>query len=186
MNGDTMTGRSGHTLDDGIMPELHDAYTTGLRNAHALEQQALAIMDRQIDRLVHFAELDGQLKMHRGETERQIARLEQILDELDERPSALKDAAMKVGGNIAALGHSFADDEILKNTFSNVAFENYEIASYLSLIEMAQAAGLKGHVMLLEETLAEERAMAHWLTAHVGDVTRKYLSLRAAPGAAPR
>ena len=34
-----------------------------------------------------------------------------------------------------------ADDEILKNTFANLAFENYEFASYESLISMARAGG---------------------------------------------
>lgn len=35
---------------------------------------------------------------------------------------------MSMVGSMAAMGHSVAGDEILKNSFANFAFENYEIA----------------------------------------------------------
>ncbi len=47
---------------------------------------------------------------------------------------------MGLMGNMAALAHAPAQDEILKNTFANHAFENYEIAVYDSLIAIAEAA----------------------------------------------
>ncbi|HVI27100.1 DUF892 family protein [Hansschlegelia sp.] len=86
--------------------------------------KALSLIDRQLDRLKNYEEVAEQLRRHRGETEQQIGRLEQILGSLDESHSALKDAAL--GGNLAALGHAIASDEILKNTFANFAFENFE------------------------------------------------------------
>ncbi len=36
---------------------------------------------------------------------------------------------LSAGGSMAAIGHSMADDEILKNSFANFAFENFEIAA---------------------------------------------------------
>ena len=40
--------------------------------------------------------------------------------------SVLKDWATSIMGNLAAVGHSVMPDEILKNHFSNYAFENFE------------------------------------------------------------
>lgn len=88
-----------------------DVFVTGLKNAHGVENQALALMDRQIDRARNFTEVAARLKAHRLETEGQILRLETLLDGFDEKPSGLKDAALSLGGNLAAMSHSFAEDE---------------------------------------------------------------------------
>jgi ferritin-like metal-binding protein YciE len=93
---------------------------------------------------------------HRGETEQQIERLETVLDGLGESHSALKDAAFKFSGNMAALGHAFAEDEILKNSFANYAFENFEVASYKSLLTICDAGSFRDAESLLQQTLREE------------------------------
>ena len=55
--------------------------------------------------------------------------------------SSLKDAGMGLIGNMAALAHTVAPDEVLKNTFANYAFEHFEIASYKSLLALTDASG---------------------------------------------
>lgn len=159
---------------------IRHVFVVGLRNAHALEHQALALMDRQIEHLAQYAEVEAKLRSHRGETERQIERLETILEGLGESHSTVKDAAMTLSGNLAALGHTFAPDEILKNSFANFAFENFEAASYKALILMAEEGGFNDAVPLLKETLAEELAMVTFLDETLPLVVQKYLSLRAA------
>ena len=166
--------------------DLQRVYVTGLRDAHALENQALAMIDRQLERLVRYPEMAERLRLHRDETGRQIIRLQTILTELDEEPSMLKDAALSLTGNMAALSNSVAGDEVLKNSFANLAMENYEIASYTSLITMAEVVGAPGGVALLRETLAEERAMAAWVHDHIEHTTRRYPELRAAGEKADR
>lgn len=163
---------------------VREVFVTGLRNAHALEHQALSLMDRQIEHLASYAEVEARLRSHRGETERQIERLERILESLGESHSALKDAAMAFSGNLAALGHTFAADEILKNSFANFAFENFEVASYKALIVMAEEGGYSDAASLLRETLQEELAMAAFLDETLPLVVTKYLSLRAEGGQA--
>jgi ferritin-like metal-binding protein YciE len=158
---------------------VRETFVTGLKNAHALEHQALNLMDRQIEHLANYADVESQLRMHRGETERQIERLETILTGLDESPSALKDAAMSFSGSMAALAHVFAPDEILKNSFSNYAFESFEVASYQALVIMAEEGGFEDALPLLNETLREEQAMQQWVAKTLPVVVRKYLSLRA-------
>ncbi len=154
-------------------------FITGLKNAHALEKEALSLMDRQIQRLQNYPEVEARLRSHRQETEEQIVRLDAIFGQLDESASGFKDLAMGAMGNMAALGHTVAGDEILKNHFANLAFENFEIASYRSLITMAEVVGFAPGVPLLQQTLQEEEAMAAWVKDTIPDVTRKFMTLKA-------
>jgi ferritin-like metal-binding protein YciE len=158
---------------------VRDIFVAGLRNAHALEHQALALMDRQIEHLAYYAEVEGRMRAHRGETERQIERLDQILEGLGESHSAIKDATMTFTGNLAAPGHTFAPDEILKDAFANFAFENFEAASCKALITMAHEGGFNAAVPLLQETLQEELAMAAFLDEILPAVVTKFINLKA-------
>jgi len=164
-------------MADDYMQEL---FITGLKNAHGVEHQALALMDRQIDHLANYPEVAEMLTKHRAETEQQIARIDQLLSGFDTAASALKDAALSITGNIAALAHLPAPDEILKNSFANHAFENFEIAAYTSLITMAQEGSFSNATPLLQQSLDEERRMADWVLNSIPHVTKKYISLRQA------
>jgi len=154
-----------------------DLYLTGLRNAHALEHEAMAIMQRQIERLENYPELKKRLQQHVKETEVQAERLKSILKDFDETPSTVKDMGAHMMGTMAALGHTVAGDEILKNTFANYAFENFEIAAYKSLIALAEATKQTPHIRLLETTLGEEIAMASFIEANVEKTTLRFLTL---------
>ncbi len=157
---------------------LRSVFVTGLQNAHAVEQQALALIDRQLDRIVRYPEVSDRLRLHRAETQRQIQRLDDILASLGESHSSFKDMALNLVGNITALSHSIAADEILKNNFVNFAFENFEIASYRSLITLAEASSLPTAAALLETTLREEQAMASWIEERLPDLTLEFVGLR--------
>lgn len=81
-------------------------------------------------------------------------------------------------GTMAALGHSMAGDEIIKNSLANFAFENYEIAAYSSLLTLADAGHFGEAKRLLEQSLAEERAMAKWLEENLPMVTLQFAELK--------
>ena len=153
-------------------------FFTGLQNVHAVENQALTLIDRQLDRLVRYPEIADRLRTHRLETEDQIRRLDDILGSLGERSSGIKDMAMSFFGNLAAMGNVMAPDEVLKNQLVNAAFENFEVASYTSLVALAEAGGFPTAAALLRETLNEEKAMAAWVQESLGPLTLKYAGLR--------
>lgn len=159
---------------------IQELFITGLKNAHGVEHQALALMDRQLDHLENYPEVSEMLMKHRAETEQQITRIDQLLDGFGTSASALKDAVLGITGNVAALAHLPAPDEILKNTFANHAFENFEIAAYTSLITMADAGSFSNAKPLLQQSLDEERRMAEWVLNSVPQITTKYISLRRA------
>lgn len=70
------------------MTTTQDIYITGLRNAHAMENQALAIMKPQLQRIEQYPEVAERLDQHIAETEGQIERLDALLEKLDSDRSA--------------------------------------------------------------------------------------------------
>lgn len=158
----------------------HDLFVTGLKNAHAMENQALSIMKPQASRIENYPDVEAQLKKHITETESQIARLDRILESLGEDKSSLKDMALSLAGTFAAVGHTVAPDEILKNSMANFAFENFEIAAYKSLIALADASGNEDAIDELEASLDEEMDMAEWLDANIEAVTLQFAALKEA------
>lgn len=158
----------------------HDLFVTGLKNAHAMENQALSIMKPQASRIENYPDVEAQLNKHIVETQGQIDRLERILDGLGEDKSSLKDLALSLAGTFAAVGHTVAPDEILKNSMANFAFENFEIAAYKSLLALAESSGNDSAVADLELNLQEEIDMAEWLDENIEIVTLKFASLKEA------
>ena len=155
----------------------HDLFVTGLKNAHAMENQALSIAKPQASRIENYPNVEARLNQHIEETNGQIARLERILDDLGEDKSSLKDLALSLAGTFAAVGHSVTPDEILKNSMANFAFENFEIAAYKSLIALAEASGNQAAIPDLELNLNEELDMAEWLDENIESVTLRYADL---------
>lgn len=159
---------------------VQSVFITGLKNAHGVEHQALALMDRQIDHLANYPEVSDMLRKHRVETEQQIERLDQILSTFDEKASAIKDLGLTIAGNMAAIAHVFTPDEVIKNSFANFAFENFEAAAYMSLLTLADLGSFATATPLLKQSLQEEQRMAQWVSDSIPAVTTKYVELRAA------
>jgi ferritin-like metal-binding protein YciE len=160
-----------------VASSVADIYTTGLRNAHALEVQAIQLLERQVERLAHYPQMVERLREHIVESRAQSNRLEQILKGRGTSESTFKDMLSGLMGNIAALAHTPMPDEVLKNTFANFAFEHYEIASYRALLEMANAAGDASAPKLLQESLDEEIRMAQWIEQHLPETVQTYMRL---------
>ncbi len=154
-----------------------DIYITGLKNAHALEVQAMQLLERQVERIENYPEMAARMKSHIEESRVQSQRLEQILERLGTSHSSLKDFGTGLMGNLAAMAHAPMQDEILKNTFANYAFEHFEIASYRGLMEMAQAAGDQEGIGLLQQSLQEEVKMAEFIGQSLPQTVQRYIHL---------
>jgi ferritin-like metal-binding protein YciE len=148
----------------------------GLRDAHAMESQAVTLISTQADRLKHYADLEQRVRQHVRETEGQRDRLERCLEKLGTGSSTLKDAALKAVANFQMLLHGMASDEVVKNVLASFAFEQFEIISYKALIETARLDGDADIIAMCRQNLAEEEQMADWLDHHMPDLIRKYLS----------
>jgi ferritin-like metal-binding protein YciE len=155
--------------------EVKTIYTTGLRNQHAVENQAIQLLERQIGRLENYPEMRSRMQHHLEESRRQVERLDALLEAHDTSSSSIKDAALSFMGNLAALAHTPASDEVVKNSLANYAFEHYEIAGYKSLLAIAETVGDAQAIRLLGESLSEEEAMAKWIDDHLKETTLAFL-----------
>ena len=152
-----------------------DILITGLKNAYALESHAADVTENQAGRLGEYPELQRRIQQHHSETLGQRDRLGECLSRMGENPSSLKDSVLRLVGNMQAMFHASADDEVLKGTFASVSLEHYEIASYKSLISMAEACNESSVADVCRQNLREEEAMAQFLDDHVEQVTLQYL-----------
>ena len=166
---------TGHAHGD----TTHEVCHTGLRNMHVLEMTAIELTERQVGRMEHYPEMAARLRAHRDESQVQAQRLEAILARHGTAPSAVKNAAMGVMGNVAAALHAPAPDEILKNTFANFAFEHQEITGYTSLLAMADLLGDTESVAPLCQSLAEEQSMAEFIEGQIVPTTETFMTLTA-------
>ena len=160
--------------------KARDVFIVGLRNQHAVEKQAIELLERQVGRLENYPEMSARMRQHIAESNEQVRRIEDLLSSLGTSHSTVKDTVTSLMGNLAALGHSTASDEVLKNTLANFAFENYEIASYLSLLTLAEATGHDRAKLALNESLREEQQMAQWIQEHIGPTVLRFVERTAA------
>jgi ferritin-like metal-binding protein YciE len=165
---------------ESLMAVSRENLTAWLRDAHAMENQAIEILEKQVSRLEHYPELRAKVSSHLDESHRQAERVERCLHQLGTDTSGLKTALGKMVGTAQQLSGLFASDEVLKSGIADYAFEHYEIASYKILIAAADEAGEPQVGRILEENLREEEQMAAWLAQHLPEVTRQYLHREAA------
>jgi ferritin-like metal-binding protein YciE len=171
------TTNMGGSMSSSSSDLFQNIYIPALQNTLALEKQAEQMIQRQLERYERYPEMIQLLHQHHRETEEQIQRLETILHGHGSDRSVLKDTVTQLAGNLGALFHSTASDEILKNLYTNNALENYEIAAYRSLIVIAQEAGDTQNVSVLQESLREEENAARLVGEKIEAVTRHYLEL---------
>jgi ferritin-like metal-binding protein YciE len=146
-----------------------------LKDAYAMEKQALEMCERQSERIEHYPELKSRILRHVDETKGQIARLDKCFEILGETPSAIKDAVGWTIGNMQAAGGMLMPDEIVKGSMASYVFENLEIASYTILIAAAEANNQPEIAKLCNEILVQEQEMADWLKTHLAEITQQYL-----------
>src|SRR4051812_44513489 len=167
-------------MESTMADKAKDIYIVGLRNQHAVENQAVELLERQVGRLENYPEMRERMRLHIEESKEQARRLEELLSSLGTSESTLKDTMMSLAGNVMAIGHSTATDEVVKNTFANFAFEHYEIAAYKSLLVLAASISHSAGKSLLETSLKEEQAMADWIEQQIGATTLRYVERTAA------
>jgi ferritin-like metal-binding protein YciE len=112
-------------------------------------------------------ELKAALEKHRGETEGQIERLEQVFAIVGEKPRGKTCAAIiGITDEGAEIMEEFKGSPALDAGLlaTAQAVEHYEISRYGTLRAWAEGLGLNDAVELLQETLEEEEATDEALT----------------------
>ncbi|MCA1408437.1 ferritin-like domain-containing protein [Ensifer sp. IC3342] len=146
-----------------------------LKDAHAMEEQAITMLTSQSSRLENYPDLKARIDKHVQETRDQVALLDRCLERTGGGASSIKDITGKMVAFGQGLSGLFVDDEVVKGSLASLTFEQMEIASYKILIAAADFAGDQETKRVCEMILQQEIAMAEWLDEHAATITRKFL-----------
>lgn len=163
------------TTPEAMKTAAHETLVDGLRNAHALEKQAITVMEAQLGLLSDYPEMHARVTAHIAETREQAHRLDAGLEACGASSSMIKDAFLSMMGLGQSSVQGFSDDAVLKATLANAMTEHLEVATYRSLITLADMAGKPELCPRLQETLREEEAMAAWYDDNIDAITRRYV-----------
>lgn len=146
-------------LKDGDPDALGKQLDSYLADAHALEEQASQLLKKG-PKLVGVPELAGAFEDHLAETRRHSEQMESRLQARGESPSAIKDAALRLGAlNLSVFFKAQVDTPAKLAGFA-YAFEHLEVAAYELLKRFATRAGDEQTVGAAAAILVQERAAA--------------------------
>ncbi|HWP20355.1 MAG TPA: ferritin-like domain-containing protein [Burkholderiaceae bacterium] len=163
------------------MPTAREHFLDWLRDAHAMEEQAIKMLETTASRIENYPDLKAGLERHLEETRRQSASIRSCIERLGGDTSVIKEWAMKLTGFAQGASGLFVTDEVVKAGLASYTFEHMEIASYRSLIAAAEALGEHQTADVCRGILAEEEAMAAWLAQQLPVVTQTFLQRAGMP-----
>jgi ferritin-like metal-binding protein YciE len=146
--------------------QLDELFHDTLKDIYFAEKKILTSLPK-MEKAAQNPDLKAAFKKHRGETEGQIARLEQVFDMIDAKPQGKKCEAivgiLKEGDEIGKdyKGSPALDAGLLA---AAQAVEHYEISRYGTLRTWAEELGLSDAARLLQATLNEEEKTDQALT----------------------
>jgi ferritin-like metal-binding protein YciE len=164
-----------------------DILISWLKDAHAMEQAAISILEMQSKRLRHYPRVEAKVIEHLEVTREQAKQVKSCLQRHNADTSAMKDLMGRFTGGMNALVTNAAmGDEAVKAGIADYAFENMEIVTYRTLIATANLAGDDETRKICEEILGQEQEMADWLGREMAAITHTFLGRSAIAAQAKR
>ncbi|HEY1732570.1 MAG TPA: ferritin-like domain-containing protein [Terriglobales bacterium] len=143
------------------MQTAHELFIHELQDMLDAEQQLVEALGSQAEESSR-PELQKAFQSHQAQTEKQVERLRQVFDSIDEEPEEVECAGIR--GLIEEHDHFKEEEEPAEDIMDifNVGaaekVESYEICAYESLIRLADQMGHTKASKLLNQNLKEEQA----------------------------
>jgi ferritin-like metal-binding protein YciE len=164
-----------HHVSEVLIMKAEENLMAWLRNAHAMEEQAVTMLNSLASRTADYPDMKARIEQHLLETQKQAKGLEECIQRRGGETSTVKDLAAKVIAFGQGMSGMFVDDEIVKGAMAGYTFEHMEIAAYRVLIAAAEAVGDVQTKAVCEGILKEELSMASDLEGYLPNLTREYL-----------
>lgn len=154
---------------------LRELYIDELRDLYNAETQLVKVLPKMA-KASGNERLRKAFEEHLRQTSDQVSRLEQIFEQLEEKPSGKKCLGMVglVKEGAETMGEDYAAD--LKDAAIIGAaqrVEHYEMAGYGTVRAIAELLGENEHVSLLNQTLEEEKQADKKLTELAREINPK-------------
>jgi ferritin-like metal-binding protein YciE len=139
-----------------------DLFVHELSDAMSAEQQILKMLP-ELQEEAQNSEVREALRTHEQETRQQLKNIQEVFQQIDEKPEATVCFAMKgIADEHKALLKAQPSPEVLElaNLGSAAKTEHYEMAMYTGLVQMARDLGHEEAAQLLQDNLDQEKTMA--------------------------
>jgi ferritin-like metal-binding protein YciE len=148
---------------------LEEKLAQYLNEALSVENAAVSRLQSRIKE-VQLEDAKQQLQQHLEVTREQQNRLKQLITNLGARPT--NDSGQlpilvppRALANTIKKSMTSAEQQI-RSSFLDLVIENTEVTMYDTLLQMAQLMNARDAMPVLNQNLAEERAMADWIRAN--------------------
>lgn len=152
------------------------ALTLWLRDAFAMEQGLIPVLQDHAGDAQHHAELHARLTSHIEQTRGHAELIRSSLARLGDDPAILKSAMSKTLGYLHSLAGAGADDQVIKNVQMEIAIAYYQIACYRTIAEAARTAGDEGTARMCDGIIREEEDEARFLMSHLPHLIHEYVT----------
>ena len=150
-----------------------------LDDAFAMETGLVPILQH------HAAQFDStqpaaaaRIRQHIQETQQHADRLRQCLQLLNATPSTIKSTLSSVMGTLEGASTLVFRDPLVKDTLTDYASEQFEVACYTALVAAATQLNQPQVEALCQQNLDEDLDMAVWLLEQVPAVIRRNVAQR--------
>ncbi len=156
-----------------MQESLRELYINELKDLYSAETQLVKALPKMA-KAASKDQLRQAFEEHLRQTSEHVSRLEQIFNELGEKPTGKKCVGMeglvKEGAEVMKEDY---EDSVKDAGIIGAAqrVEHYEIAAYGTVKAFAEILGEDEHVSLLEETLNEEKAADQKLSQIADEVS---------------
>jgi ferritin-like metal-binding protein YciE len=162
-------------MNDNINDNQRDTLTTWLKDAYAMEQGIVEILERQIGHFDNVPEAQEKIREHIELTKTQADRVRECVERLGDDVSHVKSGMANFLGAVQGMSTAMANDKTVKDAMACYAIEYFEIASYMANAAAARELGYADIADICETIITEEQDMADWLEMQLPMVVQRHL-----------
>ncbi|HZO72774.1 MAG TPA: ferritin-like domain-containing protein [Ktedonobacteraceae bacterium] len=152
-----------------------DMLIAWLNDAHGMENALIKILEHQVKDAKNYPQVQSKLEEHLEQTRRHAEMVKSCVESLGGKTSAVKTGMASLFGQMQAISTGPAQDEMIKNALADYAAENFEVASYTSLVDAATVLGEQRVAQVCQQILQEDQEMARWLQQNIPSLTERTL-----------
>lgn len=152
-----------------------DLLISWLNDAHGMENALIQILEHQVKEAKNYPQVQSRLQQHLEQTRHHAEMVKGCVEALGGKTSAVKTGLSNLLGQIQGVSTHPAQDEMLKNGLADYAAENFEVASYTSIIRAAQELGDQKTASVCQQIRQEDQDMANWIEQNLPTLAQETL-----------
>jgi ferritin-like metal-binding protein YciE len=161
-------------MNDDRNNNQRDTLVTWLKDAYAMEQGIVEILERQIGHFDDMPDAQEKIRQHLELTKTQADRVRGCVELLGDDVSRVKSGVANFLGAVQGMSTMMANDKTVKDAMACYAIEYFEIASYMANAAAARELGYEDIASVCETIITEEQEMADWLEMQLPMVVRQH------------